>query len=402
MGIAQRSHSRRIIGSIQPNAIEKRTVRYRTPTGFCLQALGCRNNFCSFETHPSFVRDPELTFPFPILCSVRCLTMRRLQIATLFFATLSITSMGCRQTPGPSTAGSLPPGSLSPAAQSPTFNPFGGATRVTPPPSGTFAPQNPYIGGPPGQTNAVSGMANGFAAAPVPNASVVGSGVQPAGFVTADSGATQTQLGTHPVAPSVGANLPSGVSQTGFASAAPASRPVGAGGMPVNDLTLAPPPPGYRGTMQANPQPLSQTYQPSASTLVPMTVGAGSGGGPGAAAQPAFTPVLPPSTSTHGSAPAVNVDGFQQLQPNTLPQSGTVPQGWQRTGASVVPAAEVASHMLPLVPASTPTPAAVTTPEQTTPEQTTPEQTTPEQTTSGETDNDSSDLRWRRPGSQRF
>ena len=106
--------------------------------------------------------------------------MRRLHFATLLFSAISILSIGCRQTSGPSAAGSM-----SPAAQSPTFNPFGGATRVTPPPGGTSAAQNPYIGGPPGQTNTAVGVANGFAAAAVPGATapVVGSGVQPAGFV---------------------------------------------------------------------------------------------------------------------------------------------------------------------------------------------------------------------------
>ena len=299
--------------------------------------------------------------------------MRRLQIATLLFTTVLITSIGCRQTFGPSTAGSVPPGSISPAAQSPTFNPFGGATRVTPPPAGTSAAQNPYIGGPPGQTNFVSGTANGFAAVPGAGttAPVVGSGIQPAGFVGSDAGvapATQAGFGTNRFSSSVGTNMPSGVAQTGYGAAVPSStNAIRAGGMPVNDLTRAPLPPGYRGASQGSPQPMPPTYQPSVSTLAPTAFGPNV-----APMQPAFTPVLPPSVPTNGFAPAVNVNGFQQ------PQQGATLQRWQRTGTSPVPAAEIASHMVPVTPGTAP--AAPT----------------------AQGDTDRSDLLWRRPGSQRF
>ena len=303
--------------------------------------------------------------------------MRRLHFATLLFSAISILSIGCRQTSGPSAGGSM-----SPAAQSPTFNPFGGATRVTPPPSGTSAAQNPYIGGPPGQTNTAVGVANGFAAAAVPGATapVVGSGVQPAGFVRSGAGAapaTQAGFGTNSFTPAVNTAMPSGAVQAGYGAAAAASlNSIRAGGMPVNDLTRAPLPPGYPSVPRASPQPVATTYQPPSSSLAPTAQGPSN-----APLQPTFNPVPPPSVPANGSVPATSVNQFQQ------PQQGTAPQQWQSTGTSV-PEAEIASHRVTV----TTSPRSVLVPA-------TPGTTPAAPTVQANSATDSSDLMWRRPGS---
>ncbi len=217
--------------------------------------------------------------------------MRRLSFATLVFAVASISFVGCRQTAGPTAGGSMSSGSMSPAMQSPSFNPFGGSTRVSPPPPNAAAAPNPYIGGPPGQTNAVQGTAGGFvSAAPAAGApgmavgapgmsgQVVGSGVQPAGFVGAGTNPT-AQAGFATTDGTLGP-ASGGVAPASYATTAPANvNPFRAGGMQVNDLTRAPSPPGYQAPaayqapVQNNPAPVQPVFAPASAPIIPASGG---------------------------------------------------------------------------------------------------------------------------------
>ena len=331
--------------------------------------------------------------------------MRRLSLATLIFAVSSMFFMGCRQTAGPSAGGSMSSGSMSPAMQSPSFNPFGGTTRVSPPPPNASATQNPYIGGPviggpviggpPGQTNAVQATTGGFASSAPMSRQAVGSGVQPVGFVGA-GGSPTTQAGFANTQ-SATATPAGGVAPAGYGTTAPANvNQFRAGGMQVNDLTRAPMPPSYQAPMQANQMPLG-TASPQVGT---------------APAQPAFSPMSAPITPANG-VPATPVNGMNPVQPTQYQQSSVQPTqyqqssvqptqyqqssvqptqyqqspAWQGTNVASVPDAEVASRMVPV----TANPSNATVPV--TQSAVSPAQN---QATSGA---GSSDLMWRRPRS---
>ena len=300
---------------------------------------------------------------FPIL-SFSYQVMRRLSFVTIVFAVASMFFLGCRQTAGPTAGGAMSSGSMSGAMQSPSFNPFGGATRVSPPPPNAAAVPNPYIGGPPGQTNAVQGTTGGFVSAapgfgtpplaPGTSGQVVGSGIHPtmqAGFATTNG--TPGPTG-------------GGIATTSYATTAPDKvNPFRAGGMQVNDLTRAPTPPGYRAPVPNNPVPHNA-----------------------ASIQPAFSMAAPPITPANGgfavgSAPTSHAAPIQQTQYQQ-------PQVWQGSPATFVPAAEVASRIVPVnptppnsVPSSPIAPA---------------DQPAASPTQSGGTAG-SSELMWRRPGS---
>lgn len=307
--------------------------------------------------------------------------MRRLSFATLIVAVSSLSFLGCRQTAGPTAGGSMSSGSMSPAMQSPSFNPFGGSTRVTPPPPNTAVAPNPYIGGPPGQTNAVQGTAAGFASAapgvvaPANSGQVIGSGIQPAGFVgtgvtpTAQAGFTSSD--------------PSGVvAPTSYGATAPATvNPFRAGGMQVNDLTQAPAPPGYQPPAGYQPSPPND---PAPIMTTPGQFGT-------APTPPGFVPTSAPITPASGGAatgvvPATNFTPIQQMpiQPAQYQQ----PQAWQGTPAAAVPDSEIASRMVPVNTASSSNPTTPVIQSETSP--------APAGTASS---TGSSDLMWRRPGS---
>ena len=275
----------------------------------------------------------DLHDSFPI-SSLRYHVMRRLSFATLVFAIASMSFLGCRQTAGPTAGGSMSSGSMSSAMQSPSFNPFGAATRVTPPPPNAGAAPNPYIGGPPGQTNAAQGTAGAFVSAASgggtaalgpqgTSGQVVGSGIQPAGLVGA---------GTNPIAQAGFATTHGtlgpaggGVAPASYGATAPANvNPFRAGGMQVNDLTRAPTPPGYRAAagyqvpVQNSPAPVQPAFSTASAPITPANGGPAVGGVPSSHA----TPIQQP-----------------QYQP---------PQAWQGTPATSVPAAGVASRMVPV------------------------------------------------------
>ena len=185
--------------------------------------------------------------------------MRNFCFTTLCLGTLLFASTGCRQTNGsfgsslfgsnaPAANPFSPSGALTPMApgQTPvlgTFQgvgPFGGSTRVSPPPTGSFSAPNNYGGSatpslnipafqsssnltPPSfQSNPQQALASGNLSRPI------GSGVQPAGW-------TETT-----------ANVPSHANSIGSRDISSDLRDPRAGGMQIIDMTGAPNPPGYR------------------------------------------------------------------------------------------------------------------------------------------------------------
>ncbi|WP_145175904.1 hypothetical protein [Rubripirellula lacrimiformis] len=169
-------------------------------------------------------------------------------IASALLAMMAIGMAGCRQTTGSASAGSLAPvGPLSPVSpgQSPSLGPFGGPTRVAPPPTGSFSqPNNGYLAPAP-QASAALGsgaptipfnqtnpaMAPAAMNPSLANAAPIGSGVRPASWTE-----TTSNIASGPALPNAPATAPT-----------PPSNPR-AGGMQVIDLTGAPSPPGYRPT----------------------------------------------------------------------------------------------------------------------------------------------------------
>jgi len=327
--------------------------------------------------------------------------MRRLSFATLVFAVASMSFLGCRQTAGPTAGGSMSSGSMSPAMQSPSFNPFGASTRVSPPPPNSSAAPNPYIGGPPGQTNAVQGTAGGFVSAapavgaPGMSGQVVGSGVQPAGFVGAGTNPTAqagfaTTNGT--VGPASG-----GVAPASYTTTAPANvNPFRAGGMQVNDLTRAPSPPGYQtpaayqAPVQGNSAPVQPVYAPASAPITPANGGAAVGGVPASN----MTPIQQMPIQQ------IPVQQTQYQQTAIQPTQYQQPQSWQGTPTASGPDTEVASRMMPVNTTLSNTTLSNTTLSNTVPVNTLapviPSGSSPSQ--DGDTAG-SSDLMWRRPGS---
>lgn len=167
--------------------------------------------------------------------------MRNLICKSLCLIALCTLALGCRQTAGPLTGGPLAPtNGLAPVTgQSPALSPFGGTTRVTPPATGSYTAPNNYLGGTIGQANTGVSPAGGFVGDSFtnPNNSVIGSGVQVAGWNDATVGGGATGSATD-----FGVNS--------------ATRDPRSGGMRTIDLTGAPAPPGYR-----QPQPIQQTFQ---------------------------------------------------------------------------------------------------------------------------------------------
>ena len=309
--------------------------------------------------------------------------MRRLSFATLLFAVSTTIFMGCRQTASPSISGAMPSGSMSPAMQSPTFSPFGGSTRVTPPPPNGSALQNPYIGGPPGQTNAAPSTVGNFVSAAPSGSSpsgfgqVVGSGVQPATYMDTPGNANSQAnfvngTGSNPHG--------SGVATVAHGShLAPANvNPFRAGGMQVNDLTRAPLPPGYRPAAHAGTAHLV----PTSARCVPSA--------PAGTSAPA--PVVPapivPAGGT-GATLAANSNGISPISNSSLvqPVQGQQPQVWQGSYETQTQPAEIATRMVPVSGNSSDSilPAAT--------------QETVPAASQGSSTNDSTNLMWRRPGS---
>lgn len=166
--------------------------------------------------------------------------MRRRILATLFLAAFTMTATGCRQTTGTIAAGPGPAGSLSPVNpnQQPILGPLSGSTRVTPPPTGSYQPAGGYIGVPAAPAPPI---------APVAQPSLgINQNSQPAGIGPIGSGVQVAGwTGTNSVVPTASAT---NIGPVQANAVDPRS-----GGMRINDLTGAPPPPGYRPTMAQVP-----------------------------------------------------------------------------------------------------------------------------------------------------
>ena len=271
--------------------------------------------------------------------------MRRLSFATLLFAVSTTISMGCRQTASPSISGAMPSGSMSPAMQSPTFSPFGGSTRVTPPPPNGSALQNPYIGVPPGQTNAAPSTVGNFVSAAPSGSSpsgfgqIVGSGVQPATYMDT-SGNANSQAN---FVDGTGSNLHgSGVATVAHGShLAPANvNPFRAGGMQVNDLTRAPLPPGYRPAAHAGTAHPGPTVSPGVFPVQPAGTSA-----PG----PVVPAPIVPAGGTDTTL-AANSNRISPISNRSLvqPMQGQQPQVWQGSYETQTQPAEIATGMVPV------------------------------------------------------
>lgn len=158
--------------------------------------------------------------------------MRRTCLKTSLLALATVSMLGCHQATGPAGGTALSPLSPLPGSSSsspPRLGPFGGATRVAPPGTGSYGTANNYMGG-----VAPVGATTSYPAGPLGGQSMVGSvqthdpsamsgsGIQPASW-----NETQSQNSL-----ALSSNDPSPM------------RPQ-LNGMRLNDLTQAPPPPGY-------------------------------------------------------------------------------------------------------------------------------------------------------------
>ena len=175
---------------------------------------------------------------------------------TSLLAALLVSAAGCHQANGPSGGTALTPVSpLAPhgpsAAAGPRLGPFGGSTRVAPPGTGSYGTANNYLGGV-APVNATSqnfdaNAASGYVAA------APGSQVQPVGWAETQSVAPSFTGGNSLASGNAGGMLPR------------------LDGMPVNDFTRAPAPPGYPNRQPSSPATRGAST-PSPTTLFPTTL----------------------------------------------------------------------------------------------------------------------------------
>lgn len=193
---------------------------------------------------------------------------------------------GCRQTTGVNSAGPLVPvnplaptgnsASLTPlnSGQTPVLGPFGGATRVTPPPSGSYSAPNNYMGG--GQVSAPAmqpgmGIAQSNSMSMNPNHggvnnqwdggwnAPIGSGVQQTGGISPSPQSYGTQNFQNQ-----GNTVPGGYpNQPSFPPSQPGASGIRSGGMQPIDLTGAPSPPGYQPQMRSFPSSQQPNLTPA-------------------------------------------------------------------------------------------------------------------------------------------
>ena len=293
--------------------------------------------------------------------------MRRIQLATLLLTAVPLILSGCRQTTGAANTGPLTPiGPLSPIGQgqAPILGPFGGATRVTPPGTGSYLAPNNYMGGvaPIGQANLGVSPAGGFASQP--SGGVIGSGVQAAGWTETNSSfpsADLNEIGT----PTFGIN-PS-----------PASDPR-SGGMQIIDLTGAPAPPGYR-----------PAYQGAAVQSFPNQIPAG-------------------LQSNPNLQPGIQQGWQQQGQQQPVPQQTFQnPNGWQNPNGlqpiTTPNPGEIANRLTPIssgFPPASDYPANLSRVESVPRTATLPAQGPSTEPVSSGTQNETQNLPWRRPGTR--
>ncbi len=270
--------------------------------------------------------------------------MRKHYPITSLITVITLLLSGCHQTSATTGAPSLSPVG---AGQAPTLNPFGGQTKVSPPPTGSYSSPNSYMGTPvpagavaPGQ---ISPMPNG--PYPVQSNNAVGSGVQPGGW-------TSSNPSVATVAPNNSGFASSGVAPVSTFGVESANDPR-AGGMQVIDLTGAPPPPGYR------PENSSMNI----SVPPPQTPPGGWGGQPNPSVQapsyptPSYpTPTYPTATSPAPTSPAPTYPAPTYQAPNspppTYPASAYPNTNMQNVSSPYPtnPSAEIASRLTPLPP----------------------------------------------------
>ncbi|MGB7329511.1 MAG: hypothetical protein WBD31_31825 [Rubripirellula sp.] len=205
--------------------------------------------------------------------------MQKIQLAMPLAAALitmgAVGLTGCRQTTGPATAGSFGPvGPLSPVApgQTPALGPFGGNTRVSPPPTGSFTP--PPNANALAPTTQPQASYNGYAPNHAFGQAPIGSGVQPAGW-------TETN-----------ATIPN---PNQAAATSPRTIDPRSGGMGVIDLTGAPNPPGYQPYTQFPPASVYPGYQQSGAGQFQSIAPAPQNYG--VQAQPSLRPLTPPPSA---------------------------------------------------------------------------------------------------------
>lgn len=218
---------------------------------------------------------------------------------------------GCHQT----STSTAPPMSPVGASSAPTLNPFGGPTRVSPPPTGSYASPNNYLSSPAANGVAPNGVAPGGTVAPGQVSPMPGTGFPTQSNNTVGSGVSSGQWASSvPSNPSNSVNG-SGVvtaSTFGVDSANPGNP--GAGGMQVIDLTGAPPPPGYH--------PANSTMNISVAAPASGSVGqpvAPAGYSATSYPTPTYPTAIPPGTPMQNtvtvSAVAPVVDPTSSLQP---------------------------------------------------------------------------------------
>ena len=243
--------------------------------------------------------------------------MRRLSLIIPVTLLVPLMLSGCHQTTATTSAPALSPVG---AGQAPTLSPFGGPTKVSPPPTGSYSAPNTYMGAPP-----QAGPPMGTTTFPPQSNNNIGSGVQPGGWAATE---TMTTAGVPPGTPASGSSIAT-VSTFGVDPNDPRS-----GGMPVIDLTGAPAPPGYRPAGASN------------NISVPPPQSPPGGWGPTYPATPTTT--QPPPTIPSASYPSATPPAFPtQNYPNSQNVSAPYPNG---------PSAEVASRLTPIPPSNSAVP----------------------------------------------
>ena len=257
--------------------------------------------------------------------------MRRLTSLTTLLTIFPLLIGGCHHSAAPTGA---PPLSPVGAGQAPTLSPFGGPTKVSPPPTGSYATPNVYMGTPAGTVppGQISPMAPGTY--PPQSNNAIGSGLQPGGWNSSDSSVAPASANMS-TAPNAGV-APASSFGTTTAPAGPRT-----GGMPVTDLTGAPAPPGYRPSSPAingnAPPPGMAPYGAAPYGAAPY--GAAPQGVPanGYGTQPGGT--YPPSITPNSGYPNSGYPGT--TYPNYNPQNVSTPTVGN-------PSEEIASRLTPL------------------------------------------------------
>ncbi len=258
---------------------------------------------------------------------LRPLAAQQLNFAcALVFSCISmlLLATGCRQAGAPANSAGMAPISAMPGQAPmtgptlPALGPFGASARVPPPATGSY-------GSPSIQSAGTSAVPANYAPANIAPMSYAessgGNSVAVAGGFGnqqnapngAPGGSSWQEMSTYPGPPT---NPQMDLSQNN-------SRGVRSGGMPVNDLTGAPPPPGYSAPFEyGNPMAASntQSYAPQtgqypATSLMPMpNIRSDTWGPLPASPSVPVNPTAPPASMPSTSAP-ISGGGFVDASP---------------------------------------------------------------------------------------